>query len=171
VSLVDQAVQSLLIFAQKMRKHPIEDTGDYDATKEKAIRDIATRIGAYAEAGPTFDPEGNYLCGDCALREEPSTCTHVSGKIDMRVGGCFIWIIGDEIHQPIGEKLTQIEAMYCTRPKAKGFGCHRCSWGAEAKKADSDGRPSWCGFWGFHVKPFACCFAETGPDLKEAPGE
>ena len=168
---LSEVVDALVLFAKAMRKNPITDTGEYDETKEKAIRDIATRVGSYAESGPTFDPEGNYRCGDCALRSEPAGCTHVSGKISMQIGGCFIWIIGEEIHQAIGEKLTQVEAMYSERPKAKGFGCHRCSWGAEAKKPDADGRPSWCGFWGIHVKPFACCFAETGPDLKEAPGE
>jgi hypothetical protein len=150
---------------------PLADTGKYDFTKEKAIRAIAEKIGAYAESGPTFDPGGRYLCGTCCFRDGKSACTHVSGKISMVIGSCFIWFIGEPINQAVGEKLTQIESMYSERPKAKGFGCSRCSMASKAKKVDTDGRPSWCDFWGMHVQPKACCFMENGPDLVEAPGE
>lgn len=152
-------------------RKPISDTGDYNELREKAIRDLATRIGYYAESGPLFDPEGRYLCGDCVLRDEPKSCTHVSGKISMQLGSCMIWFYGDQINLPAGQKLTQIEANYAERPVAKGFGCSRCGWDAKAKKPDSEGRPDWCGWWGMHVAPLACCFAESGKDLKVAPGE
>jgi hypothetical protein len=152
-------------------RKPIPDTGDYDELHEKAVRDLATRIGYYAEHGPLFDPEGKYLCDDCCLRDEPKACTHVSGKISMDTGSCMLYTIGSPINLPVGQKLTQIEANYAERPKAKGFGCSRCGWYKQAKKADKDGRPAWCGWWGMHVIPFACCFAEGGPDMKVAPGE
>jgi hypothetical protein len=152
-------------------RKPIPDTGDYNDLHEKAVRDLITRIAYYAESGPTFDPEGKYLCGDCCLRTEPKACAPVSGRISMEIGSCPLWIIGDEIKLPVGQKLTQIEANYCERPKAKGFGCSRCGWYAQAKKADGDGRPGWCSYWGLHVVPLACCLTESGPDLKVAPGE
>lgn len=152
-------------------RKPIPDTGDYNELHEKAVRDLASKLGFYAESGPLFDPEGRYLCGSCALRTEPAACTHVSGKISMVAGSCMIWLYGDAIKLPVGQKLTQIEANYGERVKAKGFGCSRCGWHKQAKKADKDGRPSWCGWWGIHVVPLACCFAESGPDYKGAPGE
>jgi hypothetical protein len=166
---IQVAIADLIASAQK--RTPLLDTGRYDELHEKAVRDLATRIGYYAESGPLFDPEGRYFCGTCCLREEPKSCSHVSGKIDMDVGSCMLWVIGDEVGLKVGQKLTQIEANYCERPKAKGFGCSRCGWYAKAKKADADGRPAWCGWWGIHVTPFACCIAESGPDLKVAPGE
>lgn len=157
--------------AKQNPRKPIADPGKYDEAKEAAIRDMAAKLGYYAENGPLFDPEGNYRCVDCCLRQEPKSCTHVSGKIDMQTGSCMIWMIGGQINQPVGQKLTQIESNYAERPQAKGFGCHRCGWYAKAKKPDAKGRPGWCGWWGAHVIPLACCFAESGKDLKVAPGE
>jgi hypothetical protein len=150
---------------------PIADMGDYDELHEKAVRSLAQQLAYYAESGPLFDPEGKYLCGDCALRKEPSACTHVTGTISMTDGSCMIWISGEPINQAVGQKLTQIESNYAERPQDKGFGCSRCGWHGEAKKADSDGRPSWCGMWGIHVVPLACCLWESGPDLQVAPGD
>jgi len=165
------AIKDLLAKSAGNPRKPIADTGKYNDVKEKAIRDLATSVGYYAESGPLFDPEGRYLCSDCCLREEPQSCTHVSGKISMQDGSCMIWVIGDPIHLPVGQKLTQIESNYAERPTAKGFGCARCGWYDEAKKADKEGRPGWCSWWGMHVVPLACCFAESGKDLLVAPGE
>lgn len=152
-------------------RKPIADTGEYDDLHDRAVRDLATRVGYYAESGPLFDPEGKYLCKDCCLRDEPKACTHVSGKISMQTGSCMIWIYGDQVNLTVGQKLTQIESNYAERPVSKGFGCSRCGWYKKAKKADSDGRPGWCSWWGTHVVPLACCLAESGQDLKVAPGE
>jgi hypothetical protein len=163
-----QAIKELCASAKPKR---IEDTGKYDETKEAAIRDMATKIGAYAESGQTFDPEGKYLCGGCSMRDGQTACTHVSGKISMVIGSCFIYLRGEPMQAQVAQKLTQIEAMYSERPKSKGFGCSRCEYGAEAKKADGAGRPSWCSWWGMHIVPLACCFMEDGKDLVEAPGE
>jgi len=165
------AMRELIQSAEDNGKHPVADTGKYDELHEKAVRDIAEKIGYYAEAGPLFDPEGKYLCDDCCLREEPKACSHVSGVISMEIGSCMMWMIGDAIHLPVGQKLTQIEANYAERTKSKAFGCSRCGWYSKAKKSDSEGRPAWCAWWGIHVTPFACCIAESGPDLKTAPGE
>lgn len=144
---------------------PIEDTGEYDEVHEAQIRALAERVGFYAESGPLFDKDGDYLCGACALRQEPEACTHVSGNISMETGSCMIWCTGQPLNEPIGKQLTQIEANYAMRPTAKGFGCSRCEYSAEAKKPDSDGRPSWCTVWGMHIEPKACCIFEDGDDL------
>ena len=167
---LSKAIAELCASAENPRT-PVKDSGEYDLIKEAAIRDLATKVGYYAESGPLFDPAGQYLCDDCALRDQPKSCTHVSGDISMETGSCMLWIIGNQIDLPVGQKLTQIEANYAERPKAKGFGCSRCGWSAKAKKADEQGRPSWCGWWGMHIMPSACCLAESGPDLKTAPGE
>ena len=164
-----QAIADLLAKAEM--NNTLSDSGEVDELKEKAIRDYATTIGFYAESGPLFDPEGKYLCGRCCFRLLPKACDTVSGKISMQVGSCMQWRKGEPVGLKVKAKLTQIEAGYAERPTAKGFGCSRCEYGSEAKKADSKGRPSWCSFWGMHVTPFACCMHEDGKDLVEAPGE
>jgi len=168
---IKELIASMSATAKENPHHPIPDTGEYDELKEKAIRSMAEQLGYYAEKGPLFDPDGKYLCDDCCMRQEPQACTHVSGKISMQTGSCMIWMRGEPIHQAVGQKLTQIEANYATRPQVKGFGCRRCGWYAKAKKPDIDGRPGWCSWWGMHAVPLACCFAESGKDLKVAPGE
>jgi len=135
--------------------------------KESAIRDYATSIGFYAESGPTFDPKGKYLCGTCCFRLGEKACDLVSGKISMTTGSCMMWRIGEPVGLKVKQKLTQIEAQYAERPKAKGFGCSRCEYGQKAEKPDAQGRESWCTFWQMHIKPPACCFREDGPDLVE----
>jgi hypothetical protein len=174
VKLNLQAAIQDLIHSAKIAENPrtpIEDTGEYNELKEKAVRSLAEQLGYYAEHGTLFDPEGKYLCADCCLRQEPASCSHVSGKISMQTGSCMIWVIGDPINLPAGQKLTQIESNYAERPKSKGFGCVRCGWYKQAKSADGEGRPGWCSWWGMHVVPFACCIAESGDDLVAHPGE
>jgi hypothetical protein len=61
-------------------------------------------------------------------------------------------------------KFTKEDAKYTERPNVKGFGCHRCEYGGEAKQADSEGRESWCSFWGMHIVPNACCAENEGDD-------
>jgi hypothetical protein len=167
------AIQDLIHSAKSAEnpRTPIEDTGEYNELKEKAVRSLAEQLGYYAESGPLFDAAGKYLCADCALRDGKTACTHVSGKISMQTGSCMIWIVGEPINQPVGQKLTQIESGYAERKVSRGFGCVRCRWGAKAKNPDSDGRPSWCSWWGMHIVPFACCFREEGKDSVDAPGE
>jgi len=142
-----------------------------DDLKEHAIRDFAQTAGFYAESGPTFDPKGTYLCGDCCFRQMPHTCDLVSGIIKMKIGSCMMWRIGEPVGLKVKHKLSQVEAGYAERPRSKGFGCSRCEYGSEAEKPDSAGRKSWCDFWRMHIKPLACCFREEGPDSKDAPGE
>jgi hypothetical protein len=172
VKLNIQAAMQDLIHSAKSAENPrtpIADTGEYNELKEKAIRDLASKIGYYAESGPLFDPEGKYLCSTCHMRTEPKACTTVSGTISMQTGSCMIWMIGEPTNISVGQKLTQIESNYAERPK--GFGCARCGWYKQAKKPDGDGRPGWCSWWGIHAVPLACCFAESGKDLVVHPGE
>ena len=167
---VEGAVDGLL----EASEHKLySDTGKYDYDREQHVRNELSIWVAYAEDGPSFDPDGNYLCGTCDMRSEPHACTHVSRRISMDHGSCRLYIHGPELEgkPPLPQKLTQIDAQYGERPKSKGFGCQRCEYGAEAKKPDKDGRPSWCSFWGVHVQPKSCCAMNEGPDSVNAPGE
>lgn len=146
------------------------DTGEYDEDKENDIREEITIWGDYAEDGPTFDPDGKYLCATCGMRSGEDGCTTVVSPISFDTGSCRIYMRGDaEEHEVIPQKLTQIEAAYTERPNVKGFGCSRCMYGGEAKEVDSDGRKGWCTFWGCHVEPLACCFKNQGDDDVFAP--
>lgn len=147
-----------------------EDTGDYDSDEEDEIREQISLWGDYAEDGPTFDPEGEYLCGTCDLRSDDDKCTHVVSPINFETGSCRIYEIGDPTgDEPLPQKLTQIEAAYTERPNVKAYGCSRCMYGKEAKEADDGGRTYWCGFWGCHVLDLACCFKNAGDDDVLAP--
>lgn len=146
----------------------IPDTGEYDESKEDHMRGEMSLWVNYAETGPSFDPEGKYLCGTCEERIMDNACRWVSGKISMTAGSCRLYAHGpDESEkEPAPIQLTQIEAQYGERPETKAFSCSRCQFGAKAKKPDGDGRPSWCSFFGVHVEPSACCAMERGPDSK-----
>lgn len=151
-----------------------EDTGEYDPAHEDMVRSLAELAAFYDEAGPRYDPEGNYLCGTCCLRDGNSSCLWVSGKISLTIGSCNIYIHGDELGKDFDlgkEKFSQEVVGYAERPEAKGFGCKRCVHGAEAKEPDVDGRKSWCNEWGTHIRKNACCQKHNGPDMVNAPGE
>lgn len=149
-----------------------EDTGNYDEEHEKHLREELKLWADYAEDGPTFDPEGKYLCESCDMRKAPDQCIRVEGPIKFEEGGCRIYVFGEEPETgDMPRKLTQIQAMYSERPQSKAFGCSRCEYSAEAKKKDSDGRPSWCRFWGLHIVPSACCMMNDAVDDVFAPGD
>lgn len=146
------------------------DTGVYDSDKEDEIREELVAWANYAESGPSFDPEGKYLCGTCDMRTGDDHCFRVVSPISFETGSCRIYVKGkpeNEEDYPI--KLTQIETAYTERPNVKGFGCARCMFGADAIKKDAEGRTLWCSFWGVHVEPLACCFKNTGDDDVFAP--
>lgn len=148
-----------------------QDTGQYDEQQEAHLRAELVTWANYAENGPTFDPEGDYLCNTCDMRLGNNECNRVVDPIKFKSGGCRIYTKGDvrENQVKMPEKLTQIEAAYTERPTLKGFGCKRCQFAAEAVKPDAIGRPSWCSFWGLHVIPNACCFKNTSSDDIFAP--
>ena len=168
------------ILDQMMLAAGNSDTADpgpdnYDRQREEIVRAFMMATAHYAEVGaPTYDPEGEYLCGTCVVREEPDSCTTVSGQISMTDGSCANWYKGDPTEPliTIAQKYTQKEAGYGERPDEKGFGCWpRCGHAKEAKAADEDGRGTWCGLWAVHVTERACCDRESGDDYKDAPGE
>lgn len=138
-----------------MPKLPISEPEKPDEAQESKIRALIERHAAYAESGPTFDPRGTYLCGDCSAKSGKAACLLVSGDISFTDGSCRLWTTEPMPDQRFPKKLSQIEASYAERPKAKGFGCSRCEY--------VDG--TWCGFWGLHIKLLACCSEEDGPDL------
>lgn len=165
--------KSLISFLMKASNSELyEDPGEegYDQEDEDHIRGELVLFADYAEDGPTFDPEGKYLCESCEMRSGDSSCTHVVSPISFDSGSCRIYINGDsEEGEPLPQKLTQIEAAYTERPNVKAFGCTRCMYGKEAKAPDEDDRTYWCAFWGCHVAELACCFKNSGDDDVVAP--
>ena len=147
----------------------LAEAGD---TLGERIRPIAEAVGGYAESGPTFDPDGDYLCGTCKLRLEPDACVTVSGKISMTTGSCYQYIKGDqEFKKPFEIQFTQNKAGYSERSNDKAFGCKNCEYSEEAKIKDSKGRESWCQFWNMGIIPEACCYRSDSEDDVWAPGE
>jgi hypothetical protein len=139
------------------------DPGQYDEKHEEHVREEMKQWAQYAEEEDNtedikpFDPEGNYLCGDCDMRQGTNECMRVQGPISFEKGSCRLFHEGAPENQlPMEKKFTQAEAKYGESNQG-GFGCHRCEYGNKAKEADGAGRPSWCSFWGTHVKPMACC--------------
>lgn len=170
-AVYDRSKKSYEVFMLKATSDELyEDTGEYDEVAEDNLREDLEIWADYAEDGDTFDPEGKYLCETCEFRSGDDQCTRVVSPISFETGGCRIYVIGDpDDEPPMPQKLTQIEAAYTERPKTKAFGCQNCIYSSEAKEEDSEGRPSWCSFWGLHIMPLACCFKNTGEDDVFAP--
>jgi hypothetical protein len=140
------------------------DSGQYDFEHEDHVRKEAKQWAQYAEPADNvntddikpFDPDGNYLCGTCDMRQGTNECMRVDGPISFEKGSCRLYHRGDPENQPpMEKKFTQAEAKYAEQEG--GFGCHRCEYGSEAKAPDPHGRKSWCAFWGMHIVPLACC--------------
>jgi hypothetical protein len=142
------------------------------STDENKIRDWMKTWVAYAEDGPSFDPEGKYLCGTCAVRIKPDKCAPMSGQISFSTGSCRLYVHGPDVVEtkPYPHQLTQIEAQYGEKPKTKAFGCTRCKYMSETSP-DSEGRWLMCNYFGVHVKSLACCAMNESQDSIEAPGE
>lgn len=139
------------------------DTGEYDLEHEAHVRDEVREWAQYAEESDNtdeikpFDPAGNYLCGTCDMRQGENECMRVEGPISFEKGSCRLFHLGEPENQPpMKGKFSKEEVKYAESNQG-GFGCHRCEYGAEARKADNEGRPSWCSFWGTHVVPNGCC--------------
>ncbi len=171
---IDQGIAEIVGQAKKGYPDPGQD--GYDPKKEKMVREMMGQLAFYSEDtdSPIYDPEGLYICEDCNMALKPNGCTHVSGNISMVDGGCQIWKRGEQMgkEDQLPIKISQLEANYGERPEAKGFGCFpRCQYADKAKGVDEEGRSVWCGYWGVHVMPKACCFEHSGKDLVVAPGE
>ncbi|SRR6266566_3389290 len=164
---LEEALVELLAEKKKQFEEPVQ----YDPAQENLVRELMSLVADYDEEGIRFDPSGRYLCGTCQMRIEPDLCSHVSGIISMEAGSCEKWMIGPQAWPVQIVQWTQKEANYGTRGKAKGFGCSRCGWGSEAKKADAEGRSVWCGRFGARVQSLACCCEESGSDWVASPGE
>lgn len=153
-----------------------KDTGlilepkEYDEAQEAKRRKHAQGLSHYAEEGEYYDPTGKYLCGGelgdgqggCnQYRPGSHKCLSVAGRIDGDCGSCGWWETVREDHSDLDlgpEKFSKQEALYGERePGGTGFGCVRCEYASKAREADSMGRPSWCGIWGMHILPTACC--------------
>jgi hypothetical protein len=176
-SQIGEAIQNVFdgVFAAK---EDITDPGPsgYDFAKEDQTRQLMKEAAEYDEqGGPTFDPDGDYLCGTCLFRMlldsgVSNACWIVQGPISMDTGSCRKYKRGtpepEKSPLKMAEKYSQVDAGYAERPEAKGFGCFpRCGHASIAEGQDRDGRPTWCGQFGVHVQPKACCFFEGGKDL------
>jgi hypothetical protein len=151
--------RSALKFATKNEPDP----GQYDFKHEDHVRQEAGQWAQYAEESDNtsdikpYDPEGNYLCGDCDMRQGENECMRVQGPISFTKGSCRLFHEGaPENKLPMKGKFTKAEAKYAESDQG-GFGCHRCEYGGKAKEPDGEGRPSWCSFWGMHIDPMSCC--------------
>lgn len=144
---------------------PDPGPGRYNPKKEAHMRDMITMHASYSESGPTFDPEGTYLCGACNMRVLPDRCTVVGDvPISMTTGGCRRWHKGAPTGEELPKKSTPDAVEYGEREG--GFGCVRCEYGVKAAVPDG-ARTTWCGFWGLRVKPNACCEENDGNGLTE----
>ena len=163
-------LDSLLEELMAEKDEHYEDPGKegYDPQHEDQVRSLAELVAFYDESGPRSDPDGDYRCGSCQLRQGTDRCLYVQGIISFTIGSCNIYVHGEtalEESFELKEKFDQTTVGYAERPEAKGFGCKRCEYGAKAKAPDQDGRPSWCREWGMHIEPTACCMRHIGPDM------
>ena len=169
---------------EQKKRLPLPQPATFDEKKEAKTRQMIAELAQYAEKGSTFDPSGQYLCGSCNMRivvagKDRGHCTHVASGtsgISMSIGGCRKYMIGEPIgkERSLPLKSSQKNSAYAEVPKTGGFGCFpRCLYGELARDAKTrkDGRLAWCGFWGAHVKPKACCDEQSAPDMVDHPGE
>jgi len=154
---------AVILNPKKFAAKNAPDPGQYNEEAEEHTRQEAKQWAQYAEEEDNtedikpFDPEGNYLCGDCDMRQGTNECMRVNGPINFEKGSCRLFHEGSpENKLPMVKKFTKAEAMYAESDQG-GFGCHRCEYGGKAKEADSVGRESWCSFWGMHIEPMSCC--------------
>lgn len=121
----------------------------------------------------TFDPRGNYVCGDCN-QEDNSKCLVVVQsdgktqiKVDLKAGSCAKYekpCAGDPeakmSYLPIGF------AGYAIAANGVGWGCARCNKQEIAAIPDSVGRGIYCMVIDARVLRNTCCNANG---LKEVP--
>jgi hypothetical protein len=116
----------------------------------------------------TFDPKGNYVCGDCNKADD-AACVAVSYtlappkplKINRACGSCRHWedlCAGDpEIRLTLTNCEAVDTAVYGVAANGQGFGCHRCPFASAAFQKDSRGRELYCGKGDFRTGGSACC--------------
>ena len=124
----------------------------------------------------TYDPTGNYRCGDCNKRAmkqdgaglDDDDCLLVPIDIDLKCGSCEHWentCAGDrEIN--LQGIISAREADYGEAKNGQGFGCFRCPFSEKAAAPDSRGRTLYCRKGDFRVLRTACC-ALNGAALKK----
>jgi hypothetical protein len=124
----------------------------------------------------TFDPKGNYICGECNKADDKpyALCLFVcqDGKplsaidIDRKAGSCGYWedtCAGDpELKNP---QKPETVAVYGVAKNGEGFGCHRCPFASDAIAPDSRGRKLYCGKGSFRVAWNACCELNGAPTV------
>lgn len=148
-----------------------DEVGPEREEYEKLRREMWSVHFAYADPwvgrSRTYDPTGNYRCGDCNMAEGAGCLLLKVDQVDMRAGSCSHWedrCAGDaelELHE-----LPITGAAYGKAKNGEGWGCHRCPYAEQAKSPDSMGRTLYCGKADCRVLATACCAingAETVP--------
>ncbi len=135
---------------------------------EQHHRQTAAFHGDYADRvcgrPATYDPKGNYRCGDCNMADG-NKCLLVSvPKIDREAGSCrgFENKFAGDPEQPL-KALSISLAAYGVAEDGQGFGCHRCPYAEKAHAPDSIGRSLYCKVWECRVEPNACCAVNGNP--------
>jgi hypothetical protein len=141
---------------------------------------VANFADQYTGNTRTFDPAGNYVCGQCNKHEDETESVRCllmakKFKIDEDSGSCRYWenlCAGDpELDFASGASdgiYAPKEAYYGVARKAEGrdglgFGCHRCGMQEEAVQPDSRGRTLYCKRGDFRTFSNACCALNNAP--------
>jgi hypothetical protein len=105
----------------------------------------------------TFDPDGNYRCGDCNQDNHKHCLLVRVDKVDEKAGSCGKYedLCAGDAEIP-SKWLTVETAGYAIAANGEGFGCHRCPFASDAPK-DSQGRDLYCGKGDCRVFWNACC--------------
>lgn len=146
------------------------DVGPDREVEENHNRLRAANHGHYADPWTgntrTYDPQGNYPCGECNMADETQCLLIERDKpIDLVAGSCEHWentCAGDP------EQLNKrVSANYGAAENGEGFGCHRCLMQETAVAPDSRGRDLYCKFWECRVLSTACCAYNNAPTVAE----
>jgi hypothetical protein len=143
---------------------------------------VANFADQYTGNTRTWDPQGNYVCGQCNKHEdnndtEPARCLLLPRKfkLDTKSGSCRYWenlCAGDpELDYASGTSdgiYTPKEADYGVAKQAEGrdglgFGCYRCWMQEAAVQPDSRGRTLYCKRGDFRTFAHACCALNNAP--------
>ncbi len=120
----------------------------------------------------TYDPKGNYICGDCN-QAQGTKCEFVKpASINRKAGSCGKFeIICSGDPELRANRMPKAVANYGVAANGEGFGCKRCPFAKPTKWADSRNRPYWCGLGASTVMKNSCCTLNGAATIEEEDGE
>jgi hypothetical protein len=147
-----------LFIQPKLRKETDPDRETAEAHNRERLANHFNYADLYTGVARTFDPAGNYRCGECNM-DDGAKCLLVTVKrLDEEAGSCKHW--EDQYAGDSEMELGLIEpeyAGYAIAENGKGWGCHRCPFASPAHAPDSLGRDLYCGKGECRVDRNACC--------------